>query len=601
MSSAPPFAPLAPKDGGSAAAPLRRSRTPKRILVVEDDELNMRVFHDLLGSQGFETIESRDGCTALEMARAHVPDLVVLDVQLPGMSGLELTRRLKADRNLSAVPIIAVTAFALKRDAQRVRDSGCDAYITKPFSIQTLLNVIDANIDHDADEDDELYDDLEVGPQADAARADGEAPPSVEPAELVLLEKHNGTHVEPEAPSEIDIPPVEGERSAPEEEPVREWTIAKSFDEPAEPKPDVVPTPATEEMQTRPVAEEPVAAPGSATEPTVETARAERTYGIWPGLLFVGWPALMFMGVLAAATLWPASYRGERTPNLYAVEFVDDVVDLSIGSPVRQLGTNVGKVARITVNPENQNRIQVVMELASDTPIKRDTTAILRHENLVGAAYVELSEGDPASPPLKTGPGQLIANIPVATSQTEPVVRDVSQLFARAALLVDAVAQVLDEDNARTLADSLDNMRAATEELAEASDKADGLIAESVSATVTLRETVQHIDALAGRFEREIAVSGGSGNGVSAEIGATVAELYRAASALNHAVANLDAIAIDNRKSLRELYARGIADGNALTSDIRALVSRLTTIVTAIEINGSSLPASGSTEDPDER
>jgi two-component system cell cycle response regulator DivK len=122
---------------------------PKKILVVEDDLLNMRLFHDLLGSRGYDTVETGDGREAVELARLHRPDLILLDIQLAGMSGLEVARRLKADAGLGAVPVVAVTAFALRNDERRIRDSGCDAYIAKPFAIQTLLDVIEANIRSD--------------------------------------------------------------------------------------------------------------------------------------------------------------------------------------------------------------------------------------------------------------------------------------------------------------------------------------------------------------------------------------------------------------------------------------------------------------------
>jgi two-component system cell cycle response regulator DivK len=125
----------------------------KKILVVEDDLLNMKLFHDLLGSRGYETVETGDGREVFELARLHNPDLILLDVQLVGMSGLEVTRRLKADAELSAVPVVAVTAFALRNDEQRIRESGCDAFVAKPFAIQALLDIIDANIRRGEDDD----------------------------------------------------------------------------------------------------------------------------------------------------------------------------------------------------------------------------------------------------------------------------------------------------------------------------------------------------------------------------------------------------------------------------------------------------------------
>ena len=107
----------------------------KKVLIVEDNELNMKLFHDLLDSQGYETLQTREGMQALALARAHQPDLILMDIQLPEISGLEVTKWLKDDEELSHIPIIAVTAFAMKGDEERIRQGGCEAYISKPISV----------------------------------------------------------------------------------------------------------------------------------------------------------------------------------------------------------------------------------------------------------------------------------------------------------------------------------------------------------------------------------------------------------------------------------------------------------------------------------
>jgi two-component system, cell cycle response regulator DivK len=115
---------------------------PSTVLVVEDDRLNMRLFHDLLTCEGFDTLEAMNGETALELARDTRPDLVLLDIQLPGMSGLDVVRRFKEERRLGAIPIIAVTALALKSHESLIRASGVDAYVTKPFSVAELMRLV---------------------------------------------------------------------------------------------------------------------------------------------------------------------------------------------------------------------------------------------------------------------------------------------------------------------------------------------------------------------------------------------------------------------------------------------------------------------------
>ncbi|MGH2341315.1 response regulator [Segnochrobactraceae bacterium EtOH-i3] len=114
----------------------------KTVLIVEDNELNMKLFHDLLEASGYATLQSRTGQTALELARTHRPDLVLMDIQLPGMSGLDVTRELKKDPTLAPIPVIAVTAFAMKGDEDRMRAGGCEAYLSKPISLAKFLETV---------------------------------------------------------------------------------------------------------------------------------------------------------------------------------------------------------------------------------------------------------------------------------------------------------------------------------------------------------------------------------------------------------------------------------------------------------------------------
>ena len=112
------------------------------VLIVEDNELNMKLFNDLLAAHGYRTIQTRNGFEALELARTHRPDLILMDIQLPEVSGLEVTRWLKDDDELCQIPIVAVTAFAMKGDEERIRSGGCEAYISKPISVMSFLETI---------------------------------------------------------------------------------------------------------------------------------------------------------------------------------------------------------------------------------------------------------------------------------------------------------------------------------------------------------------------------------------------------------------------------------------------------------------------------
>jgi two-component system cell cycle response regulator DivK len=109
---------------------------------VEDNELNMKLFHDLLEAHGYNILQTKDGMEALRMAREHRPDLILMDIQLPEVSGLEVTKWIKEDENLKAIPVIAVTAFAMKGDEEKIREGGCEAYIAKPISVTSFLQTV---------------------------------------------------------------------------------------------------------------------------------------------------------------------------------------------------------------------------------------------------------------------------------------------------------------------------------------------------------------------------------------------------------------------------------------------------------------------------
>lgn len=115
----------------------------KKILIVEDNELNMKLFHDLLESRGYDILQTRDGMDALKMARSELPDLILMDIQLPEVSGLEVTKWLKEDDNLKHIPVVAVTAFAMKGDEEKIREGGCEAYIAKPISVANFLETVE--------------------------------------------------------------------------------------------------------------------------------------------------------------------------------------------------------------------------------------------------------------------------------------------------------------------------------------------------------------------------------------------------------------------------------------------------------------------------
>jgi len=141
----------------------------EKILVVEDNELNLKLFCDLLRAHGYAAEPVRDGREAVERARLFGPDLIVMDIQMPHISGLELIEQLKGDEGLKAIPIMAVTAYAAKGDEERIRDAGAEGYVSKPISVMRFVEAVRALLAARAAEDEP---DLPSGDRAPAANAE---------------------------------------------------------------------------------------------------------------------------------------------------------------------------------------------------------------------------------------------------------------------------------------------------------------------------------------------------------------------------------------------------------------------------------------------
>ena len=120
----------------------RPNGAAKTVMVVEDNDLNMKLFHDLLEAHGYNILQTKDGMEALRLAREHRPDLILMDIQLPEVSGLEVTKWIKEDDSLKSIPVVAVTAFAMKGDEEKIREGGCEAYIAKPISVTNFLQTV---------------------------------------------------------------------------------------------------------------------------------------------------------------------------------------------------------------------------------------------------------------------------------------------------------------------------------------------------------------------------------------------------------------------------------------------------------------------------
>lgn len=123
----------------------------KRVLIVEDNDLNLKLFRDLLSANGYETLETKDGVEAVSLTRNMRPDLILMDIQLPEVSGLDITQKIKSDPEIRHIPVVAVTAFAMKDDEEKILKAGCEAYISKPIAIDHFMGTVKKFLEKDAE------------------------------------------------------------------------------------------------------------------------------------------------------------------------------------------------------------------------------------------------------------------------------------------------------------------------------------------------------------------------------------------------------------------------------------------------------------------
>ena len=118
----------------------------KKVLVVEDNELNLKLFQDLLEAHGYDTVKTQDGSLAYDLIKQEKPDLIIMDIQLPQISGLDIIAQVKADSDLKDIPVIAVTAFAMRGDEEKIMDSGCEGYLAKPIAIDSFVKTVSKHL-----------------------------------------------------------------------------------------------------------------------------------------------------------------------------------------------------------------------------------------------------------------------------------------------------------------------------------------------------------------------------------------------------------------------------------------------------------------------
>jgi phospholipid/cholesterol/gamma-HCH transport system substrate-binding protein len=287
--------------------------------------------------------------------------------------------------------------------------------------------------------------------------------------------------------------------------------------------------------------------------------------------IVVGAFVLAVLAGIFAAIIWVARIQFEREGTFYDILVSGSVNGLSEGAPVRYKGVPIGRVESIKLDPKNVERIRVRIAVAPSTPIKQDAVASLETQGITGQAYVQISGGSNASPPLTAPPDQPYPVIPSRPSQLEEFVTSAPQLLNRAIAVADRLEQVLSSENEASLSRILRNLDTLTGGLAKDSEGVNRMVAEGTAAAIELHRTAANASTLLEHLDQAVEDK----NGAAAKLSTTLDEFNRSARSLAQATDHLDALIQENRPGLREFTRSGLNQAEQLIADSRALVAAL--------------------------
>jgi phospholipid/cholesterol/gamma-HCH transport system substrate-binding protein len=284
----------------------------------------------------------------------------------------------------------------------------------------------------------------------------------------------------------------------------------------------------------------------------------------------VGGFVLAILACLVIAVLWLARVQFNAPTAAYDIYLTGSVTGLAQGSSVRYNGIPVGRVTDVQLDPQNQQRVRVTIEVSTRTPIKADAVASLEVQGLTGGAFIEISGGSPDAPPLERLPGQRNPVIASRPSGLQQVVTNAPEMLSRLVVLTDRLNQILDMQNQAAMAETLDNVRRFTATLAARSGDIDATIADGAAAVRDLRAAIAATSTTADEL-RQLLAPGGDFAQALKGVDATS---RRAAEVASH----LDALVQENRQPVRDFTQRGLSEMQQLVADARGLVAEMTRV-----------------------
>lgn len=295
--------------------------------------------------------------------------------------------------------------------------------------------------------------------------------------------------------------------------------------------------------------------------------------------IVVGAFVLAVLAGIFAAVIWVARIQFEREGSIYDILVSGSVNGLGEGAPVRYKGVPIGRVTSIRLDPLNVERVRVRIAVTTSTPIKEGAVASLETQGITGQAFVQISGGSNAAPPLTAPPGQPYPVIPSRPSQLEEVVTSAPELLSRAIRVADRLTHLLNEDNRAALGQTLSNLDSFSSTLAKNSGSVDKMVAEGLAAAAELHKTATSANDLLTHLDRTL---NDENSGVAAKLNETLGDLDRSAKSLAHMTDHLDGLIQENRPAVRDFTQRGLSQAEQLVADSRALVAELNRVADEI-------------------
>jgi phospholipid/cholesterol/gamma-HCH transport system substrate-binding protein len=299
--------------------------------------------------------------------------------------------------------------------------------------------------------------------------------------------------------------------------------------------------------------------------------------------ILVGSFVLGLIGVLIGIVIWLAGIEFDKTPARYVTYFEGNVTGLGIGSPVRYRGVPVGSVRDIRLDPDNVERVKVLLEASPDTPIKEDTVAELALQGITGVAFIQLTGGTRAAPLLTSKKEGELPTISSRESLLQEVITRLPQVIEKAVLVADRVSLLFDEKNLAAVAKTLQNLQTLSNSIATEDSDLVQLLKDGRKAASALSLAAADIRDLTQTLNQEIGpVLTGAGKTMT-DFRATMTNIRKAAVTVNDVVASVESLVENNKDPLSDFARSGLYEFSLFIAEARVLVDSLTRLSNRIE------------------